>query len=41
MASNVLAIKELNIGVGDMFAEELSQALAICDWYMASTWRVI
>ena len=29
--------KELNVGVGHMVAEELSQALAICHWYMAST----
>ena len=33
--------KELNVGVGHMVAEELSQALVICHWHMASTWRVI
>jgi len=32
-----LCQKELNIGVGHMVAEELSQALAIYHWYMAST----
>ena len=32
-----LCQKELNVGVGHMVAEELSQALVICHWYMAST----
>ena len=33
--------KKLNVSVGHMVAEELSQALAICQWHVASTWRVI